>query len=221
MVAFLKNFGFTIGGGLTLENLLIMPLISNHQFLYNSAQWFVVPLFTIQDFNILVRKLIIKLHLNLNEWAIFICSFIIGLSGIILVRHGYGHTIDWSLFLVRFMCYLPFFEFGILYNKNIENKVNISNILFFSVIFLIKLVIITNYGKQPVYGFGGEASQFDECIFVFYIVGALGILFWLRVSDILLPVIKDYKHHWKQHQCYHDTSIRWIHVSKNHIRYNL
>lgn len=167
-----------------------MPLISNHQFEYNSANWFVVPLFCIQVFNVVLRKLIHKMHVN--EWILFIVALAIGLSGICLVKYyDYGHTIGWTLFLVRFMCYLPFFELGVLYKNRIENKISINNLCYFSCIFFIQLLIFSIYKKQPVFGFGGIASQFDESIMLFYLEGALGVFFWLRIADILQPILLD------------------------------
>lgn len=192
--AFLRNFGFTIGGDLTLENLILMPLISNHQFGYNSANWFVVPLFVIQVFNVLVRKIIKNLRLNINEWIIFICGLVLGIIGVYLVRQGVGYNIGWGLFLVRFMCYIPFFELGILYKNKLEKyDYTVNNVFYFGFIFGIQLLIITYYRRQLTFGFGSYARGFNENIFMFYIEGAVGIFFWLRIANIILPIIKNSK----------------------------
>ena len=117
------------------------------------------------------------------------CGGGIGILGVCLIRLGYGNIADWKLFLVRFMCYFPFFELGILYKNRLERKVDkIPNLIYFSSIFFLQLCVTTYYGKQLVFGFGSRASEFNENIFMFYLVGVLGIFFWLRISGIVVPI---------------------------------
>ena len=49
--------GFEIGGDFTLYNIIIAPITNGHQFSYNMGGWFVVPLFMVEAYNILIRKL--------------------------------------------------------------------------------------------------------------------------------------------------------------------
>lgn len=50
--------GFSIGAGVTWKKLLIEPITSGHQFGFNLATWFVVPLFMAEVFNVLYRKIL-------------------------------------------------------------------------------------------------------------------------------------------------------------------
>lgn len=77
-VFILHSKGYTYGGNLTFHSLVISPLINGHQFIFNMGFWFVVPLFCVQVFNILLRKVLRKYK---NEWAIFVLYLFIGIGG--------------------------------------------------------------------------------------------------------------------------------------------
>lgn len=159
--------------------------------MYDLGGWFVIPLFLIQVFNVLFRKMIKKISIRINEYFIFTFYLVLGLIGVYLGEIEYNKGI-W-LVLDRFLRILPLYGLGILYKKKLEKIDKLPSILYFSFLLFAQLIIITfNGGKQitvvledcrPVYRF----------LLTPYIVSFMGIAFWLRISNVLLPVIKDSK----------------------------
>lgn len=79
-----------------------------------------------------------------------------------------------------------------MYNRKLEKKDKINNVVYFLIIFLIQLVVIT-YNKGLVTYVPSLCNNFSENVFMPYIIGILGIAFWLRVSDILKEITKKSK----------------------------
>lgn len=50
--------GFSLGIGVSFRQLFIDPVTNGHQYVYNLATWFVVPLFMIEIFNVLLRSVL-------------------------------------------------------------------------------------------------------------------------------------------------------------------
>ncbi len=182
--------GFTIGGEVNLYTLLIAPLIDGHQFGFTMGLWFVVPLWMIEVGNAIFRKLIKKKIKQPNEYVLCIFYFLLGLLGVFLGYRGYREGA--LLAIVRMLYLLPFYGLGILYQRKLEKRDNISNIWYFSVIFIAQLTIITIYGKTIRFT-PSWCNDFTENIVLPYIVGILGIGFWLRIAKILEPIIKNSK----------------------------
>lgn len=67
-----------------------------------------------------------------------------------------------------------------------------SNLLYFSIIFAVQLGVITIYGRKLSYTISW-CNDFNENMAMPYVVGMLGIAFWLRVAKILEPLLADSK----------------------------
>ena len=185
IVQITKSRGFTIGGDFTLNNILINPITNGHQFIYNMGGWFVIPLFMVELYNILLRKLVAKLKINASESYFFILSIILGVIGNQLACTN--HIQNWWLVLVRMMYFIPFYGLGIFY-KNVLEKYErkIPGIWYFAIIFGLKLSIIVIYGKSPAYT-PSWCNDFVDGPVMPVIIGYLGIAFWVRISTILEP----------------------------------
>lgn len=190
LVAFLRQFGFTIGGDFTLYNLFIEPLKTGHQFGYNLPCWFVVPLFLIEVFYIVFYKLLKMLPVKINDYVLFIFELVLGLIGICLAKCGY--YANWGLVLTRFLYFVPFYGLGILYKSRLEKWDKVPNILYFSFIFIVQLFIITIYGAPVSYSIVW-CDNFTHNIFMPFIIGIIGIAFWFRIGRILTPALKGSK----------------------------
>lgn len=175
-----KRFGFTIGESFNLYNLLISPLNDGHQFLYNMCFWFVVPLFMVEVFNVIFRKIskIVKLK---NEYIYALIYFFMGIFSLYLVKLGYNSGN--MLILLRLLYFLPYYGLGILYNKKLEKHDKLKNDKYFFLIFTIQLIAITYNKEVPLYT--PSWLQFNNHIILPYIESILGIAFWLRISKIL------------------------------------
>ena len=81
---------------------------------------------------------------------------------------------------------------GILYNRKLEKYDTLSNIKYFLIVFLLQFIIIYIEGKSP--GFTVVwCKDFTDNLLLPFMVGFLGIAFWLRVAKILEPITKDSK----------------------------
>lgn len=181
--------GFTIGGDFTLYNLFIQPLKNGHQFAYNMCFWFVPELFLIEIITCGIRKIISK-FVNINEYAFFICYLLLGILGIYLSNIGLNK--EWNLLMVRTLFFFPFFGLGILYNRKLEKIDKLNNIAYFSIIIVVQLIIIFFEGKAPSYT-PSWCNDFTFNLVLPYLVGYLGILFWLRIAKILEPITMNSK----------------------------
>ena len=119
----------------------------------------------------------------------FIIYLILGMIGVQIAIYGYNK--HYWLILTRFLYFLPFFGLGYIYNLYLEKKDTINNTIYFSIIMLIKLVIIYIEGKLVIYQVVGSVGF--ENFYMPFINGFLGIAFWFRIAKILEPVLKDSK----------------------------
>ena len=185
VVLILHKFGFRIGMELSINTLLILPIYNGHQFLFNLASWFIWPLFIIEVINIFIIKLLNKK--DLNYYFYFFFSLIIGFLGVQLAINGYNK--NWLLLLVKIMYFYPFFSFGMLYRKSLEKYDKLNNKMYFLIIVSLALVNIYIFNGTVIY-VPAWCNTFDN-FYRPFIVGFLGILFWLRVAKILVPSLKN------------------------------
>ena len=179
--------GFGMGGDFNLYNNLIAPVTDGHQYIYNMGGWFVVPLFMVETYNVLVRKISKPLCGNISEWFYFFISVALGIVGNYLASIGF-HT-GWWLVLVRMLYFVPFYSLGILYRSILEKyDRKIPNFWYFSVVFALKLAVVCYCGKMPLYT-PSRCNDFTEGAAMPIIVGVLGIALWMRIVTILEPVI--------------------------------
>ena len=182
-----KIIGFEIGGDFTLNNLLIMPIKNGHQFIYNMGGWFVVPLFMVEVYNILLRKFFKILKICMPEAVLFIINIVLGLIGNQLAYTG--HLGNWWTVLVRMLYFVPFYGLGIFYKSTLEKyDKRVPGGVYFTFIFISKLIIACTYGKMPTYT-PSWCRDFTEGPIMPIIVAYLGIAFWLRIATIMEPVI--------------------------------
>jgi len=189
LVYALRYKDFTIGGDFTIKNLLLTPITTGHQFAYNLAGWFIIPLFMLEVCNIIFRKILEKLKVE-NEYLIFALYLTAGLCGAWLSMNGYNT--GWLLVLVRMLYFMPFFGLGMLYNAKLEKIEKVPNVIYFAIVFILQLAVITKYSGIVTYS-ASWCNDFDN-IYMPFIVGFLGIAFWLRISRILVPALKDSKY---------------------------
>ena len=183
-----KN-GFTIGGSFSFHNLIVEPFIGGHQFVYNFPSWFVPALFIVQVVNMAIRKVFAIIRLNF-EWLLFVIYFIFGMININFAMKGYNT--GYILPVVRTFYLLPFFELGYLYKSKLENKDNISNFKYFSIILIIQLIMMAKYNDLDTSAVW--CNQFLNGAVVAYISAATGIFFWLRISKFITPLFKNNKY---------------------------
>ena len=186
LIVFLLSYkGFTIGMGISIDKFLIQPILSGHQFDYNLGGWFVIPLFMIEVINVLIRGLLDRMRISVNECVFFVMVLLCGCIGIWLAAKGINT--GWWLVCDRVLYFFPFYTLGILYKQVIEPKDTISNGLYFLIIIMLQLSIILKEGDAPQY-VPSWCEGFDANFILPFVVGFLGIAFWLRVARIITPL---------------------------------
>lgn len=183
-VYFTKWIGFSIGGDISFYNLIIAPWVTGHQFAYNLGGWFVSPLFMIFIINILLRKILGKIFLN-KDWIAEGIFLICGVGGIYAAKNGWNTGL--YLIFARIAYFIPFYGAGIVYKNYLEKKDRLSNVIYFGIIFMAQLAIITIHGGTVSY-VAAWCSGFGNVILPF-VVGICGVAFWLRIAKILTPVL--------------------------------
>lgn len=186
MVVVLKYFDVVkFGIKFDAYNFFVMPFVHGHQFSLNVAMWFVPQLFAIQVIYILFRKLKSKLKFSINDWLALVVFLAFGLVSIWLVNHGYV-TNHWRRFLFRTLFFLPFFHFGYLYRTRLELKDKLDSLIYFAIIFVIQFALLKAYGNIS---FNAIVDHYPSKIILPYITSMTGIMFWLRISKILAPLL--------------------------------
>ncbi len=168
-----------------LRALFIEPIISGHQYIYNLGAWFVVPLFMVEVFHVVYRRIFLMIKNDVKEYVCVIIALTFGMCGVYISSKGYN--VGWWLVLARFLHFVPFYCSGVFYKRILERKDCLPNGFYFLLIFTIQLIIIVVNGGAPLYE--QVWSKFTSFTFMPYIVGFLGIAFWLRITRILTPVI--------------------------------
>lgn len=179
--------GFQIGEMPSLYHLLVSPITSGHQFMYNLAGWFVMPLFMAEVFYLLIRKLLSWSNDRIAEWVFFVIGILSGICAGQLACMNLNT--GWWLVLVRMLYFTAFYSLSVFYRAILEKyDRKIPSFWYFTCIFVLKLVIIIICGKSPDYVLSW-CNNFTEGPFIPLVVSMLGIAFWFRVATILAPVI--------------------------------
>ncbi len=181
--------GFSIGGYVTLDSLLLAPLYDGNQFFFNVGGWFVVPLFIIQFVNVFFRRLFAGLESGskqIPEWLFFGIALALGLLGNTLAIKGYNT--GWWLLLVRPLYLLPFYAAGIFYRRVLEPREHISTFWLLAGLLAAKYLLAAWLGHMPDYT-PMWCHDFTDGAAMPIIVGLLGIAFWLRIARDLADSI--------------------------------
>lgn len=197
-IKLLSYFGFTIGLRTSIKiplwqelvnDLLIQPVLSGHQYVYNMGGWFVIPLFQIEILNLFFKSLLKKLNISKNHLS-FLLILILGFWSIHLSQEGL--TSLKYLWGLRLLYLYPFYELGILYRRKLEAIDTLCNLKYFGIIFIIQLGIITLHRGTIAYT-PSWCNDFSDALWTPFLIGFMGIAFWLRISKLLVPVLKNSK----------------------------
>lgn len=122
--------------------------------------------------------------MRVGPWGTAAFYLLLGMGGVTLA--SWGINTDFWLTLARFLYLLPFYGFGVLYKERLERLDRLPGTVYFAVLFAAQLAVVTFYGHTIGYS-PSWCNNFNNGPVTPYIVGMLGILFWLRVCRILAP----------------------------------
>ena len=184
----LKRMGFkNITKSFSLSIILIEPL-GGSDFSLIRASWFSSSLFFVEIYNIIKRKAISLFKFEPNEIMYFIIDFFISYYSVTLSNKDYN-KIKLYKHILRFFHLNIYYEFGILFNKHIEFFTRkIKNDIYFIIIFLLKLCFYLYYANVPVFQYS-RSIYYNYSPFTVVIISTLGIVFWLRISELLQPML--------------------------------
>ena len=181
--------GFFLGEPLNLYNLFYAPLIDGHQFIYNMASWFLIPLFFIQIICFTLLKPFDKASSSttkLISLIFFILSTTIACISLPHAQENYGMK-NLSLLFYRTIYFLPSFSLGFLYKHFLEKHDKLPSYIYFTIILTIYTIIkyfYPNTRHTPSW-----LDYLNAPAIAVYASSLLSILFWLRISKILTPII--------------------------------
>lgn len=193
--------GFSLGGEFNLYNLLYAPLVDGHQFIYNMASWFLVPLFLVQAIGFLILRPFaapaaslaapknaapVSPSLKLPAVLFFALALALGCIALAYAPENHGARTP-VLTALRTLYFLPAFAFGFLYRHALQKYDTVSTPLYLFAV-LAALTCLTQ--KFP--GYNHVPSWLDAVnapALAIYAISLLAILFWLRVARVLSPLL--------------------------------
>ena len=187
--------GFALGGEWNWYNLLYAPLVDGHQFIYNMASWFLVPLFLVQATGFMILKpfagtdgAAAEEDKRQNKWTpvlFFGLALGLGCAALAYAPENRGER-GITLTALRGLYFLPAFAFGYLYRRTLEKYDRLATPLWLGLL-LGGVTLLT--GAFP--GYNHVPSWLDTVNapgLAIYAISFLAILFWVRVARVLTPV---------------------------------
>ena len=188
--------GFALGGEWNWYNLLYAPLVDGHQFIYNMASWFLVPLFLVQAAGFMILKPFAgadgaaaeEENKRQNKWTpvlFFGLALGLGCAALAYAPENRGER-GITLTALRGLYFLPAFAFGYLYRRTLEKYDRLATPLWLGLL-LGGVTLLT--GAFP--GYNHVPSWLDTVNapgLAIYAISFLAILFWVRVARVLTPV---------------------------------
>lgn len=182
---------FALGGDLNLNNLLLAPLTDGHQFIYNMASWFIVPLFLVQTISFMILKPFAEIKEEKFQSRTSIIFFILSLFiACICVPHAVDNQGARNLLLTfyRTIYFMPAFALGFCYRHFIEKHDTLNSPAYFIIILSVIScleVLFPNYNHVPSW-----LDFINEPMIAIYAISLLSIMFWVRVARVLSPLIE-------------------------------
>lgn len=190
LVTFLKKYTpIHYGKELDVYTFFIGPWVSGELFDINNPSWFVPTLFLVSLAYFLIRKVFDRLWNQLFFLGLFI---FIGAGSVLLASKGYNQF-DICMPLLKVSFLLQFYQLGVWYRERGEavlNRISREWVLAFVILVNITCIFVyrdIRYSPMRMSG-GGSANCFLPLI-----TSVSGIIFWLSVSEVLVPILGESK----------------------------
>lgn len=175
----------TFGSNINFKTFFVDPWIHGHQYILNIPAWFMLSLFLVNISYVLIRKILNKLW---NDNLAFI--LFLGLS--LLSIYFFKNNVNQSLLPLGRTCFFLFFyQFGYIYKTKLEGRIKINSAIYFFVIVVLQLFMLK---FDPKLSYVVCTMKFSSKYLITPIVSSItGILFWLKISEILEPSLGNSK----------------------------
>jgi len=188
-----KYYDFNLGDNFDAYTLFVAPLTDGHQFIYNMASWFLVPLFFVQTISFLILKPFADKKgfcTSKTNWLFFLFALFLGCMALHFAPENRGMR-NFNLMLWRTFYFMPSFAFGLLYRNELKKYDKFNTPLYlFILLGLISILCsaFPDYNHVPSW-----LDSVNEPALVIYAISFLAILFWLKIAEILTPLITQSK----------------------------
>lgn len=182
-----KYHGFSLGFELNLKNLLIAPLTDGHQFIYNMASWFLVPLFLVQIISFFILKPFAPKLPKFLSALFFILAFTLGSIALAAAPANHGAR-NFTLTALRTFYFLPSYALGFFYRHTLKKYDTLNTPAYIIIILTLTTIFISAFP-----GYNHIPSWLDNInapALAVYAVSFSAIFFWLRIAKILTPIIQ-------------------------------
>ena len=177
----------SFGEKINLKSFFVRPWTTGHQYILNIAAWFILALFLVNITYIIIRKISKKLKI----WNDDIFTVIYLIISIVAIYFACKNKIEKYIPFLRTAFFMFFYQLGYWYKVKIENKVKTNNLIYFLTLIIIQLMLLKIDGKLT---YEVVFMKFSCKYIITPIIASItGILFWLKISEVLEPVLGDNK----------------------------
>ncbi len=194
---FLLNLvsGIKIGWDVNLKSLILGPWISGECWAFNNPSWFVCTLFCVQFAYFIIRKALAKVW---NDWVFLVILTFLSISTTYYVMFYPVNEYLTSGF--RTLILMWFFQFAIIFRSRMEEGFKKCSGMILCASCLLITAILGQVFRGATFGFNalawngdGMTGKEDYAGIYLILVGLLGIIFWLKISQLLVPAIENSK----------------------------
>lgn len=191
LVYYLNHYHtFNLGGEISLHNLFIAPIVDGHQYIYNMASWFLVPLFLLQLISFVILK---PFSLKKGEltWLVtggyLLVSLLLGYAVLSIAPDNAAQR-TFLLTLCRTFFFIPFYAFGVFYRYVLEKHDTLNTPVYLTLILVSTIILRMIFPYSDIVP--SWLDYVEEPIWVIYAICLLALLFWLRIARIFMPIMK-------------------------------
>lgn len=168
------------GNDFNLYNIFVAPFIgSSNQFGFNAPAWFMISLYFIQLIYFFINKLLNKIKIK-ERISTTIITIVFAIIVLKLYQKGLLQSEYWKL-LIRVAFLLPFYLLGILYKKY-EKYDKLNNYFIFTITIIVQAILLQKFGRID---YNLNTFFIGKNYIIYFIASINGIVFWLRISDII------------------------------------
>lgn len=186
----LKNAGIiNYGEKVSFYTLFIQPFINNDQFIFNFPSWFVPVLFVTYITYLLLHKYVAKF--KINDYILLIPLLIANM--IAVQNQDIAKLQSIGTLILKVLFFLPFFHLGYLYKTSLQkHDEKIKNAIYLPILIIINIILVLIF-KELGYDMHEFSGFKANAIYLPILTSITGILFWLRISKILVKYIGENK----------------------------
>lgn len=191
LINLLKKSGrIYYGEALSVRTIFLEPFLGCEQFSINTPGWFVPALFMVTVVYVCLRRFFSKVW---NDYLATVCFLMISIWCIALSRKGYSAEL-WKLPAIKTGFLLFFYELGVFFRVHMETYYRkVPRVFLLTVPLLINTVICYFSPDLNFVGIATMSGFVTDHYWIPVATSITGIVFWLTVSDILVPALGENK----------------------------